>query len=108
MAVGTGREGASATLPTHTWWNFTVLGADIALFQPWAQHLLGLYDDAALCASSDPNSNFLVALIPAIRALGLFGPQLLVAPLVERRRHAATLYPGRDDPGASALSDPGN
>ncbi|HEX8731153.1 MAG TPA: MFS transporter [Ktedonobacterales bacterium] len=30
----------------------------------------------------------MVALIPAIRALGLYAPQLLVAPLVERLRHA--------------------
>ncbi|MGZ3665352.1 MAG: MFS transporter, partial [Ktedonobacterales bacterium] len=34
------------------------------------------------------NDNVAVALIPAIRSLGLFGPQLLVAPLVEKRRHA--------------------
>ena len=34
------------------------------------------------------NDNVAVALIPAIRSLGLFGPQLFVAPLVERRRHA--------------------
>src|SRR5215469_16602298 len=34
------------------------------------------------------SNNVLIALIPAIRALGLFGPQLLVASLVERLRHA--------------------
>ncbi len=87
MAVGTGREGASATLPTHTWWNFTVLGADIAFFS-LGLSISSAYTMMPLFVHHLSSSNFLVALIPAIRALGLFGPQLLVAPFVERRRHA--------------------
>jgi hypothetical protein len=31
VAVGTGAD-AGASYPAHTWWNFTVLGADIAFF----------------------------------------------------------------------------
>lgn len=90
MAAGTGaRIGAAQGVerPAHTKWNFTVLGADMAFFS------LGLgissaYTLMPLFVHHLTNDNVAVALIPAIRALGLFGPQLLVAPLVERRRHA--------------------
>ncbi len=68
-------------------WNFAVFGADIALFS------LGLaisssYTVLPLFVAHLTPNNVAVALIPAIRALGLYGPQLLVAPLVERLRHA--------------------
>jgi MFS family permease len=68
-------------------WNFAFFGGDIALFS------LGLsisssYTILPLFVSHLTPSNVAVALIPAIRALGLYGPQLLVAPLVERLRHA--------------------
>lgn len=71
----------------HTKWNFTVLGADMAFFS------LGLgissaYTLLPLFVHHLTEDNVAVALIPAIRSLGLFGPQLLVASLVERRRHA--------------------
>lgn len=71
----------------NTWWNFTVLGADMAFFS------LGLaissaYTVLPLFVSHLTPNNVAIAAIPAIRALGLYGPQLLVAPLVERRRHA--------------------
>lgn len=90
MAAGTGAGvGAAQGMerPTHTKWNFTVLGADMAFFS------LGLgissaYTLMPLFVHHLTNDNVAVALIPAIRALGLFGPQLLVAPLVEKRRHA--------------------
>ncbi|HEX8983573.1 MAG TPA: MFS transporter [Ktedonobacterales bacterium] len=68
-------------------WNFAFFGGDIALFS------LGLsisssYTILPLFVAHLTRSNVAVALIPAIRALGLYGPQLLVAPLVERLRRA--------------------
>jgi MFS family permease len=68
-------------------WNFAFFGGDIALFS------LGLsisssYTILPLFVAHLTRSNVAVALVPAIRALGLYGPQLLVAPLVERLRHA--------------------
>jgi MFS family permease len=68
-------------------WNFAFFGGDIALFS------LGLsisssYTILPLFVAHLTRSNVAVALIPAIRALGLYTPQLLVAPLVERLRHA--------------------
>ncbi len=84
-------EGHSASVAgsrgDHTRWNFAMFGADIALFS------LGLAISSSytvlpiFVAHLTPN-NVAVALIPAIRALGLYGPQLLVAPMVERLRHA--------------------
>jgi MFS family permease len=67
--------------------NFAFFGGDIAFFS------LGLsisssYTILPLFVAHLTRSNVAVALIPAIRALGLYGPQLLVAPLVERLRHA--------------------
>jgi len=82
------RGGASraAHWPTNSRWNFVTLGADIAFFS------LGLgvsssYTVLPLFASHLTTDNTIIALIPAIRALGTFAPQLLIAPLVERRRH---------------------
>jgi MFS family permease len=68
-------------------WNFAFFGGDIAFFS------LGLsisssYTILPLFVAHLTPSNVAVALIPAIRALGLYGPQLLVAPLVERLRRA--------------------
>lgn len=68
-------------------WNFAFFGGDIALFS------LGLsisssYTILPLFVAHLTRSNVAIALIPAIRALGLYGPQLLVAPLVERLRRA--------------------
>lgn len=87
MATRAGQTDIIAARPAHTWWNFTVLGADIAFF------MLGLsisssYTLLPLFAAQLNASNVVVALIPAVRALGLYGPPLLVASLVERRRHA--------------------
>lgn len=87
MATRAGQTDIIAARPAHTWWNFTVLGADIAFF------MLGLsisssYTLLPLFTAQLNASNVVVALIPAVRALGLYGPPLLVASLVERRRHA--------------------
>jgi MFS family permease len=86
VAVGTGAD-AGASHAAHTWWNFTVLGADIAFFS-LGLSISSAYTMMPLFVHHLSTDNVLVALIPAIRALGLFGPQLLVAPMVERRRHA--------------------
>ena len=87
MAVGSGKDEAGAYVPAHTWWNFTVLGADIAFFS-LGLSISSAYTMMPLFVHHLSSDNVLVALIPAIQALGLFGPQLLVAPLVERRRYA--------------------
>ncbi|HEV2457502.1 MAG TPA: hypothetical protein VGS80_03990, partial [Ktedonobacterales bacterium] len=56
----------------NTWWNFTVLGADMAFFS------LGLaissaYTVLPLFVSHLTPNNVAIAAIPAIRALGLYG-----------------------------------
>lgn len=71
-------------------WNFLVLGSDIAFFS------LGLsisssYTILPLFAHHLTNANWLIALIPALRTLGTFGPSLLVAGAVERRAHVKPL-----------------
>ena len=85
MALETSGE-RGAPPAGRVWWNFTVLGADIALFT-LGLSISSAYTVMPLFVHHLTPDNVLVALIPAIRALGLFGPQLLVAPLVERRRH---------------------
>jgi MFS family permease len=71
----------------NRWWNFTTFGGDIAFFS------LGLaisstYTVLPLFVLHLTADNLAVAAIPAIRSLGVFGPQLLAAPMVERLRHA--------------------
>lgn len=85
VAAGTG-VGMRSVRPVNTRWNFIVLGADMAFFG------LGLsvssaYTVLPLFVHHLTSNNLIISLIPAVRALGLYGPQLLVAPLVERRRH---------------------
>lgn len=89
MRVGaeTGARENDARNARNMRWNFAFFGGDIALFS------LGLsisssYTILPLFVAHLTRSNVAVALIPAIRGLGLYGPQLLVAPLVERLRHA--------------------
>jgi MFS family permease len=65
-------------------WNFLTMGADIAFFN------LGLsisspYTILPLFAAHLTKENWIIALIPAIRTLGIFGPPLLVAGFVERQ-----------------------
>lgn len=72
-----------ATIPDARW-NFLAMGTDIAFFN------LGLsisspYTILPLFAAHLTTANWLIALIPAIRTLGIFGPPLLVAGFVERQ-----------------------
>jgi MFS family permease len=83
----TGAQESGAAGVQHMRRNFVFFGGDIAFFS------LGLsisssYTILPLFVAHLTPSNVAVALIPAIRALGLYAPQLLVAPLVERLRHA--------------------
>lgn len=68
------------------WWNFTMFGSDIALFS-LGLSISSAYTVLPLFAQHLTANNIAIAAIPAIRALGLYAPQLLVAPLTERRRH---------------------
>lgn len=82
-----------APRPAHWRWNFAVLGGDIAFFT------LGLSISSAqtilpLFVHHLTSSNESVALISAVRNLGVYGPQLLVAPLIERLRRAKPLILG--------------
>lgn len=86
MAVGLG-AGAGAKRPAHTRWNFTVLGADIAFFS-LGLSISSAYTVLPLFVTHLTSNNEAVALIPAVRALGLYVPPLFVASWVERRRRA--------------------
>lgn len=86
VAVGVG-AGAGAKRPAHTRWNFTVLGADIAFFS-LGLSISSAYTVLPLFVTHLTSNNEAVALIPAVRALGLYVPPLLVASWVERRRRA--------------------
>jgi MFS family permease len=66
-------------------WNFFMLGGDIAFFS-LALSIASVYTVFPLFASHLGADNTIVALIPAIRALGVFAPQLLIAGYVERLR----------------------
>ncbi|MFI5273836.1 MAG: MFS transporter [Ktedonobacterales bacterium] len=84
MAAG---AGITSERVANTWWNFTTFGSDIALFS-LGLSISSAYTVLPLFVHQLTPANLAVAAIPAIRALGLYGPQLLVAPLVERQRHA--------------------
>lgn len=66
-------------------WNFVTLGGDIAFFT-LALNIASTYTIFPLFAIHLGADNTLVALIPSIRALGVFAPQLLIATHVERLR----------------------
>jgi MFS family permease len=86
--VETKREGSpDGGWPANARWNFLTLGADIALFT-LGLNISSAYVILPLFVHQLTPDNTAVALIIAVRALGLYAPQLLVAPLVERRRHA--------------------
>ncbi|HKT39717.1 MAG TPA: MFS transporter, partial [Ktedonobacterales bacterium] len=85
-----GRQGADGGWSANARWNFVVLGADVAFFT-FALNIASAYVVLPLFVHHLTADNTAVALIIALRALGLYGPQLLVAPLVERRRHALPL-----------------
>jgi MFS family permease len=70
----------------HFRWNFSVLGFDIALFV-LALNISSAYVVLPLFVYHlSSGSNFATSLIPAVRALGSFGPQLLVADAIEHMR----------------------
>ncbi|HET8905727.1 MAG TPA: MFS transporter [Ktedonobacterales bacterium] len=81
------RQPADGTWPAHARWNFMVLGADVAFFT-FALNISSAYVVLPLFVHQLTADNTAVALITALRALGLYAPQLLVASHVERRRHA--------------------
>ncbi|MGH2485695.1 MAG: MFS transporter, partial [Ktedonobacterales bacterium] len=83
IQVGEGRRAQAS----HTRWNFTVLGADIAFFS-LGLSISSAYTVLPLFVHHLTADNEAVALIPAVRALGMYAPPLLVAGLVERRRRA--------------------
>ena len=85
-SVGAGTQ-ASRRWPANGRWNFVTFGADIAFFS-LGLSISSAYTVLPLFAHHLTNNNLLIALIPALRALGTFGPQLLVAPYVERQRRA--------------------
>lgn len=68
-------------------WNFLTFGSDIAFFS-LALSISSAYVVLPLFVHHLTPDNTAVALIAAVRALGLYAPQLLVARLVERQRHA--------------------
>lgn len=66
-------------------WNFLTFGSDIAFFS-LALSISSAYVVLPLFVHHLTPNNTAVALIAAVRALGLYAPQLIVAPLVERQR----------------------
>lgn len=81
-----GRQRSGSSWPANARWNFVVLGADVAFFT-FALNISSAYVVLPLFVHQLTSDNSAVALIMALRALGLYAPQLLVAQLVERRRH---------------------
>lgn len=79
--------GKFAAWPAVMRWNFVVLGADMAFFS-LGLSISSAYTILPLFVHHLTANPLAIALIPAVRNLGLYAPQLLVAPLVERRRHA--------------------
>lgn len=82
-----GRQRQGSSWPANARWNFVMLGGDVAFFT-FALNISSAYVILPLFVHQLTTDNSAVALIMALRALGLYAPQLLVAPLVERRRHA--------------------
>jgi MFS family permease len=81
------KQGQTSGWTANARWNFLVLGADVAFFT-FGLNISSAYVVLPLFVHQLTPDNTAVALIAAVRALGLYAPQLLVAPLVERRRHA--------------------
>lgn len=82
--------GPAAVFGRDQRWNFTVLGGDIAFFT-FGLSVSSAYTILPLFVHHLSASNVVVALIPAVRALGLYAPQLAVSSLVERLRRAKPL-----------------
>lgn len=71
-------------------WNFLTFGGDIAFFYVGLS-VASIYTVTPLFASHLGADNTVIGLLPAIRALGFYAPQLLVAAYTERRRHVKPL-----------------
>lgn len=84
MAVGV-RAGVPRARDTR--WNFTFFGADIAFFT-LGLSISSVYTVLPLFVHHLTLNNAIVGLIPAVRSLGIYGPQLLVAQQIERRDRA--------------------
>lgn len=83
--VETHTSEATQTFSRDHRWNFLTLGGDIAFFT-LALNIASTYTIFPLFAAHLGADNTVIALIPAIRALGVYAPQLLVASRVERLR----------------------
>src|SRR5262249_54331380 len=66
-------------------WNFYVLGLDIAFFN-LGLNITSIYTILPLFVHRLTDANWLVALIPALRMVGMLVPQLLVAGAIEGLR----------------------
>ncbi len=77
----------------HFRWNFAVMGIDITLFT-LATSISSAYVVLPLFVHHLHHSNIAAELVPAVRALGLFGPQLLIAGYVERLRRTKPILLG--------------
>ncbi len=71
-------------------WNLLIMGLDIAFFTV-GLNISSSYAILPLFAAHLTHQNALIALIPALRTIGIFGPPLLVAGLVERRSRVKPL-----------------
>lgn len=87
MHLGVRATSLSRPRPANWRWNFLVFGGDIAFFT-FGLNISSAQTILPLFVNHLTSSNEAVALIAAVRALGIYAPQLLVAPRVERLRHA--------------------
>lgn len=85
--AGSARPRPAEPRPANWRWNFLVFGGDIAFFT-FGLNISSAQTILPLFVHHLTPSNEAVALIAAVRALGIYAPQLLVAPRVERLRHA--------------------
>ena len=69
----------------HFRWNFATMGIDIAFFT-FAMNISSSYVVLPLFVHHLSSSNLAAALVPAVRALGIFGTQLLISGYVETLR----------------------
>src|SRR5689334_7038142 len=66
------------------------MGLGIAFFT-FGMNISSSYTILPLFAAHLTHENWLISLIPALRTIGIFGPPLLMAGAVERRRHVKPL-----------------
>jgi MFS family permease len=73
---------SAAERDRHFRWNFASMGIDIALFT-LGMNISSSYVVLPLFVHHLDSSNIAAALVPAVRALGIFGTQMLIAGYVE-------------------------